>query len=236
MEFLVDGKKVRYNPYNMKKDRHLGDGYEVEAYQINDKVVKFFHKYPKKKIIITKESVEKMKKIKTKRILLPTDALLDKKRNIRGYQMDYIEDLDMDSYFGLDKDQLVEEHKSLKNDIELLSDNKVQLGDLNHANTVYNNGLYLIDPGSYFIDSSVDENQAYGINIDILNEFLIYEVIKNYHLVKYSDFDAEESFSFCRQISREYKDSDKSNVLDFLSGIEENSLSEFVEKRVNGKK
>jgi len=96
--------------------------------------------------------------------------------------------------------------------------------------------LYLIDPGSYFIDSSVDENQAYGINIDILNEFLIYEVIKNYHLVKYSDFDAEESFSFFRQISREYKDSDKSDVLDFLSGIEENSLSEFVEKRVNGKK
>jgi len=120
MEFLVDGKKVRYNPYNMKKDRHLGDGYEVEAYQINDKVVKFFHKYPKKKIIITKESVEKMKKIKTKRILLPTDALLDKKRNIRGYQMDYIEDLDMDSYFGLDKDQLVEEHKSLKNDRTML--------------------------------------------------------------------------------------------------------------------
>ena len=53
MEFIVNGKKVRYNPYNMKKDRLLGDGMEVEAYQVGDKAVKFFKRYPGKSILLT---------------------------------------------------------------------------------------------------------------------------------------------------------------------------------------
>lgn len=236
MEFLIDQKKVRYNPYNMKKDKHLGDGYEVDAYQIKDKAVKFFLRHPKKKIIITKESVEKMKKIKTKRILLPTDALLDKKRKIRGYQMDYVKDLGIDSYFDLEKDKLVEEHKLLKDDIELLSDNKILLGDMSHENTVYHNGIYLIDPGGYQIDSNIDINQAYGINMYLFNKYLIYEIIKNYCLVRYDNFSEYESYAFCREVNKEYSNSNKGDVLEFLSETKDNTLGEFADKRVSRKK
>lgn len=236
MEFYINQKKVRYNPYNMKRDKSLGDGYEVDAYQIKDKAVKFFLRYPKKKIIITKESVEKMKKIKTKRILLPADALLDKKHNIRGYQMDYIENLGIDSYFDLEKDKLKEEYDLLREDIETLSNNKILLGDLNHENTVYHNGLYLIDPGGYHIDSSIDENQTYGINIDLFDEYLIYEVIRNYCLVKYNNFSKYESYSFCRGVNKEYNNSGKADFLEFLSETKDNTLGEFVEKRVSRKK
>ena len=230
MEFFIDGKKVRYNSYNNK---YLGKGLEVVAYKIDDKAVKFFKKSPGKEIFLTKESIEKMKKIKTKRILLPTDALLDKKHNLRGYQMDYVEDLGSDSYFDLDKDKLNEEHELLRNDIEVLSDNKITLADLTSKNTVYHNGLYLIDPGSYKFDSTVDENQAYGINIDWVNLYLLYVVIRNYHLAKYSGSKNFIDRDFSRKINIEYNKSGKNDVLEFLSDIEEDNLGEFVERRVN---
>lgn len=31
MVFYVDGKKERYNPYNMKKDKKIGEGSEAEV-------------------------------------------------------------------------------------------------------------------------------------------------------------------------------------------------------------
>lgn len=233
MQFYVNGKKERYNPYHMKKDKLLGEGLEATVYQIDDKAVKFFKQYPGKKIILTKDSVEKMKNIHTKRILLPTDALLDKKHNLRGYKMDYVEDLGKDSYFSLNKDKLKEENELLREDIELLSDNKILVEDLLSTNTVYHNGLYLIDPGSYQFDSSLDANQVYGINMDLINHYLIFEVIRNYHLVKHSKFNNYAGYDFSREINKEYNRSGKNDVIEFLSDIEEDSLKDFVERRVN---
>ena len=228
MELFIDGKKVRYNPYDMKKDICL----EVEVYKIGAKVVKFFQQNPSKKVYISKKSIEKMKNIKTNRILLPTAALLDKKRKIRGYQMDYIKNLGEDSYFYLDKDKLREENKLLKADIEILSDNNVLIDDLNPLNTIYHNGLYLIDPGSYQYDPSIDKNQAYEINIERINGYLIFDIIRNYHLKKYSILDNYASFAFSKKINNEYINSNQNDAIDFLSNIEEDNLGDFVKQRV----
>lgn len=233
MQFYVNGKKERYNPYNMKKDKFLGEGMEAKVYKIDDKAVKFFKQYTGKKIILTKDSVEKMKNIYTKRILLPTDALLDKKHNLRGYKMDYIEDLGEDSYFDLDKEKLREENELLREDIELLSDNKVLIEDLIKENTSYHNGIYLIDPGSYQFDSILDANQVYGINMDLINHYLLFEVIRNYHLEKHRKFNNYASYDFSREINKEYNRSGKNDVIEFLSDIEEDNLKDFIERRVN---
>lgn len=232
MEFIVNGKKVRYNPYNMKKDRLLGDGMEVEAYQVGDKAVKFFKRYPGKAILLTKSSMEKMKKINTKRILLPIDALLDKRHNLRGYEMNYVEDLGINNYFSLNKDRLREENELLKKDIEILSDNNLLLEDLLFKNTVYNNGLYLIDPGSYQFDFSLDANQVYGINIERINEYLIFDILKNYYLVNHNKFGNHINYTFGKELYKEYNKSSNKDVLEFLSNIEENTLEDFVKIRI----
>ncbi len=236
MQFFIDGKKVRYNPTNMKKDEYLNSGLEIDAYLVNNGVVKFFKEHPGKEIYLTKEAIERMKKIKTNRIYLPKNALLDKKHNLRAYTMDYIENLGKDTYFNLEKDKLQEENELLKDDIKTLSDNKLQLEDLNHKNTSYNNGIYLIDPGSYAFVDDLDSNQVYRINIDLINKYLIYEIINNYHLIKYSKLDYASSYYFSKQLNEEYNKSGKDNVLDFFSDIEEENLAEFIEKRVAGKK
>ena len=227
MQFFVNGKKVRYNPYNMKKDKKIGSGLEADAYKIDDKAVKFFKVYQAKETLLTERSIEKMRNLHTMRILLPTDALLDKKGRLRGYQMDFIENLGVDSYFNLDKDKLKEEHQLLREDIELLSDNNILIDDLITENTSFHNGIYLIDPGSYVIDKSVDSNQAYGINIDSINQYLISEILRGYHLVTNN----YRNYAFSRKIREEYDNSGKNDVLEFLDNIEEDTLSEFIERR-----
>lgn len=229
MEFIENGKKVRYNPSNMRHDKKIGSGLEVDAYQIDSEVVKFIKRYPGKKILLDKNSIEKMRVIGTKRILLPTTSLLDKRHDFRGYKMSYVENLGIDSYALLDKEDLVRENNTLKKDLSKLADDKVLIEDLNHENTSYHNGIYLIDPGSYRIDSNLDSNEVYGINLDLVNQYLIFSVLRNYVLNKYKKVD---SYEFSRNVNREYNHSGKDDVLEFFNDMEEKNLSEFVENRV----
>ncbi len=210
----------------------IGEGLETEVYLVDKHVEKYFKKSPGKKIYLTEDVVDKMKHINTKRILLPRDTILDADNLYVGYKMDYIENKGTDSYFALDKEKLKEENKIIREDLEILSDNKILIEDLLDENTSYNNGIYSIDPGSFKFSENLDSNQVYGINMDLFNEYLIFEVILNYHLNKYKN-GFSKSFSFSTDIDREYNRSGKNDVLEFLSEMDENNLSSFVEKRVN---
>ena len=219
MLFYVDGKKERYNPYNMKKDKKIGEGQEVDAYVVGDQVVKFYKPYCKK-TRLSLNAIERLKKISTSRILLPTASMLDKKRNLRGYKMDYVENLGEDSFLLLPSEKRKEELKKLKEDVLNLSDNGVILEDLHQLNTVYNNGIYFIDPGSYkFVkDDTLTENdkiQCYGINIDRINEFLI-SSLSHFSLVKHTN------------ITNSYLKSGKDNMIDYLFDREENTMKDHA--------
>lgn len=220
MQFYVNGKKERYNPYHMKKDKKLPEGKEVEAYVVGDQVVKFYKPYCNK-ARLSKEDIEILKHIPTKRILLPNSSMLDKKRKIRGYKMDYIEDLGEDTFLDLAKDRRKEEMQYLKEDVEILSDSGVILVDLHKFNTVYHNGIYLIDPGSYtFIKrESLEEKdriQCYGMNIDRINEYLI-STLSRFSLVKHTN------------IERSFYDSGSENMMDYLFEREEDTLRGYVD-------
>ena len=220
MLFYVDGKKERYNPYNMKKDKKIGEGQEVDAYVVGDQVVKFYKPYCKK-TRLSLNAIERLKKISTSRILLPTASMLDKKRNLRSYKMDYVENLGEDSFLLLPSEKRKEELKKLKEDVLNLSDNGVILEDLHQLNTVYNNGIYFIDPGSYkFVkDDTPTENdkiQCYGINIDRINEFLISN-LSHFSLVKHTN------------ITNSYLKSGKDNMMDYLFEREEDTLKDYID-------
>lgn len=220
MVFYVDGKKERYNPYNMKKDKKIGEGSEAEVYRIGNQVVKFYKPYCKKTRLTSKD-VERLKKVSTSRILLPTASMLAKKGNLRGYKMDYIENLGEENFLLLPKDQRKEELKKLKKDVLNLSDQGVILEDLHQLNTVYNNGIYFIDPGSYkFVkDDKPTENdkiKCYGINIGRIDEFLISN-LSHFSLVKHIN------------MTNSYLKSGKDNMIDYLFDREENTLKDYVD-------
>lgn len=212
----------------------IGEGLEVECFLIDGNVEKYFKTNHQKKIILNKDSIEKMKNIKTERILLPTSEITDQQNNLLGYKMKYINNLGIDSFFKLERKELRKENELIRKDIEELSDKKIIMEDLLDENTSYNKGLYIIDPGAFRFDNSIDINQAYGINIDLINNYLIFEVIRNYHLNRYNkNSNFASSYSFSKMINKEYNRSGSNDVLEYLSNIEENSLDEFIEKRVS---
>lgn len=181
MVFYENGRKVRYNPYDMKTDSKVGkgEGLEVEAYQVNDEVVKFYKEYCGK-IRLTKELSDYLTFIDTKRILLPTTTLLDKKHQIRGYKMTYIKELGIESFYTLNKKDLSKEMTLIHDDIITLSDYRIKVEDLDLDNTVFHNGIYLVDPGSFLFSKSKedDSNSIYGFNMDIINEYLLDDILK----------------------------------------------------------
>lgn len=135
--------------------------------------------------------------------------------------MDYVEDLGEDSFLDLAKEKRKDEMMYLKEDVEILSDFGVVLDDLHRYNVLYNEGIYLIDPGSYtFIKSGVigdkDKVQAYGINIERINEFLI-STLSRFSLIKDDN------------IRHSYLKSGKENMMDYLFEREEDTLREYVD-------
>lgn len=226
MQYLVNNKKVRYNPFNMKKDYFLGSGDEAEVYKIGDSAYKFYKKHcPKKRL--NKEEAFYLKDIDTKRILMPKDILLSKKRVLCGYSTKYIEDLGVEDLLNLDKDNLKEELMILKEDLINISNKQVILGDLNYRNTAFNKGIYLVDPGSYQYLEEFDEVRSQALNIESLNEYLVASILTNgsYHLIK----DRSKSSRFVIDIFHDYKEKMYPDMVEYLTeNIKEDSLIDFI--------
>lgn len=167
MEYIVDGKKVRYNPFHMKKSSFLGSGLEGKCYKVGSYAVKFYSRFPRK-MTLTKEEALQMSNIETKRILLPLKVLLNKRHQMQGYYTLYVENLGKKSFYQLEREQFLEELKLLKEDLSLLGENHILLEDLmEESNTVFHNGIYLVDPGSYSFDPL-----AFLKNEALFNEYL----------------------------------------------------------------
>lgn len=235
MVFYENGRKVRYNPYNMKIDPMIGKGNEVIAYKVGSEVVKFYRRHCRK-IRLTKEECEYLEKIDTERILLPTVTLLDKKHQIRGYKMNYIEELGKDSFYTLNRKDLSKEMSLVHKDVIKLSDYNVHIEDLNLDNTIFHNGIYLADPGSFLIDQELEGSniRVYGFNMDMINEYLLNTVIRRWCLK------VSKSITIAKRMVDAIQEDIEKRSLDTLTylidGMEYDSISELVLNKYNSLK
>lgn len=229
MEYLVGNKRVRYNPYNMKKDLQIGEGNEGKIYKVKNKAIKFYKPYCKK-TRLTKEDSIFLSTIDTKRILTPDDILLSKRREIKGYSTEYIKDLGIENLLNLVVELLKEELNILKEDVTLLSKNLVLLEDIILENIVFNNGIYVIDPGSFSRLKRSDSLIAYVQNIEIINEFLIMELISTatYHLTN----ERKISRKVTQSIFHDYKEKEYPDLIEYLiDDIKEENLKEYIKTK-----
>ena len=97
MEFLIDGKKVRLNPYNMRYSPLIGEGTKARVYLIGEKAYKLYKPFCDTELM-TKETIDYLKEIPTKRVILPKSPILDKKRRLKGYISKYIVDFGISLY------------------------------------------------------------------------------------------------------------------------------------------
>lgn len=228
LSYYQKGKKHKHI---VPDDDYLGSGMEVNVYKVKNKVVKLYKNYCKK-IRLTKEDCDRLTKIKTKRILLPTTTLEDKKGNMIGYKMKYISDLGKDSFFKLNKENLTKELELLEEDINILSDNSIHIRDLGYMNTVYHNGLYLIDSGSYDIlkQSSKYKDMAYRMNQDEIDEYLI-GLIENYANDKYKD--TSKIALMIKNIRKKIYSNNLRPLKYFKNYLEEDNIDELIEKEMD---
>ena len=173
MQCFVGDKKIRLNPYNMKYSSEISKikGTTSDVYLIDEKAYKLY-RLPYLKESLTKELIETMKSLKTKRIITPENAIFNKKHIVIGTVSPYIKDLGEKNLLTLNKKQFISEIKFLQEDFILLGEKKIKVVDLFLRNFVFNNGIYFIDVGKFkFL--SADENIVISINLDELNTFII---------------------------------------------------------------
>ncbi|MCI8346558.1 MAG: hypothetical protein HFJ12_01240 [Bacilli bacterium] len=228
MVFYENGRKIRYNPYNMKRGENKGSGQEVDVYKEKDEVVKFYKPYCGK-IRMSKETCEYFQKIHTKRILLPKKVLLDKKRQIRGYKMPYIENLGANSLYLLNRDELKNEMNLIHEDIVCLSDYHVLIEDLSMENSVYHNGIYFVDPGSYQKCETIPTSVVYGMNMDLVNEYLLSKVFRRCCISVQKDY--HKINAVMDLIEREIEVQNLTPLTYLMEKMESKNLLEYIEDK-----
>lgn len=193
MEYLVDNKRIRLNEGNMKFSKKIGEGSCAKVYLIKGEAYKLYKPYAQmENELMTKQNIEYLRNIYTKRIILPRAAILDKKRNLRGMISKYVENLGIYEFMESGKDVVIDSLKYLQEDAVVLGDCGVLINDASDENTSFNKGLYLIDCGRFMIRSDDNiGNIAISYNIDTINEYFIDRIMAKY---AYSELFSNPSF------------------------------------------
>lgn len=195
---------------------YINEGLESNVYLFNDRVIKIYK--PKcVKIRLDEDTVKRLSKINTERIIMPQDVVYNELNKFSGYTMKYIESFD--NYFinNLNINFLVDELEKYENDIKILSRNKITITDICLCNFIFNDGIYFIDPGSFLYEDHLIDysglSEKNGIietelfNRQELNTFFITNFLRIYGKVpKCKSKILCKQFSYLAPLSSQIKD------------------------------
>ena len=185
MIFYVNNKEYNLDYTKMQKN-FISSGYESDVYKIDDKVFKFYKEICLK-YRLNEEMVNYLSKIKTNRILLPQDIIYDEYNNFFGYTMKYIKPNIKDEIGNIKIEKLLKELLCIKKDLILLKDNNIFIDDLCDSNFIFNNGIYLIDPGSFELDKNKSKDYIEIINMEMMQDFIIRYILFRYKKLSYKE-------------------------------------------------
>ena len=149
---------------------YLNEGMEGTIYKYGDRALKIYEEFPRKSRLEENEALE-LSKISTNRILLPRELIYDDKDKFVGYSTLYIDSYGLGNISKMSIDSFIDEVNILYRDISILSRNNVDVDDYTLYNTLYNGGIYLVDPGSYQIVDN--DERLFKDNRYRFNEFLV---------------------------------------------------------------
>ena len=160
----------------------VGRGTEGTCYRVrdyyNDFVMKIHHDRPEK-VVLDEETFNVLKDINTERIVLPKKLIYDEDGRYIGYTVNYV-DYKRPKIRNLKIGKLVDEFYKLEKDVKVLTKHFVYVDDLNYYNTVFSNGIYVCDPGSFSL-AETDAQRRYMnyYNRERINEYELFEIIFN---------------------------------------------------------
>ena len=186
MECYINGRCYTFNEEDLEGIK-LDEGTEGCCYRVHnyrdDFVMKIHHDKPEKKIL-DEDTCKVLKDIETERFILPEDIIYDEDGNYLGYTLPYV-DYRRPKIRNLKIRNVIDEFYILEKDVDILTDNYVLIDDLRIFNTIFSNGIYVCDPGSYTL-AQTDEEKRFisGYNIERINEYELEEIIFN--ILKFS--------------------------------------------------
>lgn len=218
MEIIIK-QKAKNIKLNTDKLDKIGYGYESEVYGYNDIAIKVHRDERSRKDGLSYKMVQNLKKIDTKRILMPIEPVYYKSnifKLYKGYTTKLVSNVkEKEEIINIDSNKLYNELQTLKNDINILSENKIRIDDIYYrGNTVFNGNIYYVDPGSYYIDKSLNFDQLYNKNLKELNFSLYYYLFCLYNNLDYIKYELKNmentnvvdiSSEFIKKISRIYE-------------------------------
>ena len=176
MIFHVNNNSYDLSITELNNKHFIDEGSESRVYKFGDRVFKIYKsKCPKNRL--KEDSVAYLSKIKTKRLLLPKEKILDEDKKFIGYSMSFIMPGSKDTIKNMNMKDFINELKLLKQDLSILKDNNVVLDDINDNNYIYNNSIYFIDPGSFTINKKLPSRYIEIINRELLHEFIINNIL-----------------------------------------------------------
>ena len=179
MIFFIGEEKVDI-PKKQLDELFVNKGYEGKVYVYKKEAIKFYSNELKYRKKLTEREVLRLRKIPTKRILLPVNPIYDEWNDFMGYSTEFKIEAPKDRMGLLSISNLKEQLIELKEDIKTLSENHVRMDDLNLGSLLMTqSGFYLCDPGAYRIDNVSDSKILEKANIEDVNYFFSQLVFYN---------------------------------------------------------
>jgi tRNA A-37 threonylcarbamoyl transferase component Bud32 len=179
---------------------YLDEGSEGIIYRVGDDVLKLYKDSP----LVTRLSVseiDRLRKIKTQRFIMPKDVILTDDDNVVGYSSTFVEKSPFSEIFSLKGKDFKREIKTLMEDIKEISSNGIEIDDLHLSNIVLSHGrIFFIDPGS-FIVGNMDERESYQINKFRFSNFIVNDLMAVSIPKKYRR-KLDRLFSSCEDIEK----------------------------------
>lgn len=224
MIYYVGSRELKISDKELN-DCYINEGSEVEVFRLDDEVLKIYKPYCNK-VRLDENTINTLKHINTKRIIMPSDVIRDETFKFIGYSMPYIESFDLNKLKSISMGYLIDELDIIRDDLKILSKNKIDIEDINIGNVLFNDGIYFIDPGSYCI-SDYRENILYSLNKESINKFVLKDILERYsRLSKYD-----------KKLLEELIPTDDEYIGDilFCDYMPNQNINEYVHKKVKSR-
>lgn len=168
MVFYVGSERLQFSDKELNA-MYENAGDEARVYKHGKKALKFY-KSSCKKDRLSEEAVHYLMSYsgRTKRVLLPTDAICDESKEFLGYAEDYIKPQKVTGILHMKMKDFISEVDLLSEDVDFLSSNGIQVYDFYMGNVIFNKGIYVVDPGSYDIPSGVEKGSKINIEPSLI--------------------------------------------------------------------
>lgn len=165
---------------NMTKEEldslYINEGTEGTIYKVSNEALKIYKDSP---LVykLSKEEIEKLRSIKCKRFILPSNTILLDGEKLIGYASRFIDQDSFKEIYSLSGKTFKEEIKCLLDDIKELSSNGIEIDDMHLDNIIISdNKIYFIDVGS-FRQNSDEKEEVYRTNKFRFEDFIVNHLI-----------------------------------------------------------